>query len=73
MIDLGLADNETNHAVNIASEWVTFNPSLSGKDILRDTDLSPVEIESILETAAVLKRLRASISRMPGLPGKRWA
>ena len=33
-------------------------PSLRGKSILRDTDLSPEEIHAIVETASTLKRLR---------------
>src|SRR5699024_4385839 len=33
-------------------------PSLAGKSILRDTDLSPEEIHAIVSTASTLKRLR---------------
>lgn len=57
MIDL--AAKETEPDVTSASDWVTFVPSLRGKDILRDTDLTPVEIEAIVATAGILKKLRA--------------
>ena len=70
MIDLGLAGNETENAMVPASDWVTFNPTLSGKDLLRDTDLSPAEIGSIVSTAAVLKRLRGEHIPHAWLAGK---
>lgn len=59
MIDVELSDNQIGLAQSPATEWVTYTASLSGKDILRDTDLSPDEIDSIVKTAAVLKQLRA--------------
>jgi ornithine carbamoyltransferase len=57
MIDL--AASEIDQGKTSATGWVTFVPSLRGKDLLRDTDLTPVEIDAIVATAGVLKQLRA--------------
>ncbi len=49
---------------------VTLDPALHGRHILSDTDLGPDEIVTMLETAAVLKRLRAEHQPHGWLGGK---
>ncbi len=49
---------------------VTLDPALHGRHILSDTDLTPDEIVTMLETAAVLKRLRAEHQPHGWLGGK---
>ena len=53
-----------------AGDFVTLDPALHGRSILSDTDLSPREINTMLETAAVLKRLRARHQSYTWLSGK---
>jgi ornithine carbamoyltransferase len=58
MIDLE-ANQPTEEVVqDPASAWVTFDHELHGKNIIADTDLSPGQIIEIVQTAAVLKKLR---------------
>lgn len=57
MIELQPADSNTSHEAMLA-DYVTLLPGLSGRSILRDTDVSPVEIVALIETATVLKQLR---------------
>jgi len=47
-----------------------LQPSLRGRSILADTDLSPDEILAIIETAATLKQLRDAHIPHPWLQGK---
>lgn len=47
-----------------------LTPSLNGKSILRDGDLTPAERESLLATAGVLKALRMEGTPTIWLPGK---
>ncbi|MDQ4044453.1 MAG: hypothetical protein M3173_03270, partial [Chloroflexota bacterium] len=56
MVDL--AEQLTHHDVAEAHQ-VTLLPSLRGRSILRDTDLSRGEIEAILDLAIALKDFRA--------------
>ncbi|MBA2246904.1 MAG: ornithine carbamoyltransferase [Chloroflexia bacterium] len=51
-------------------EEVTLDPALRGRHILADTDLSSSEIVTMLDTAAVLKRLRAEHQPHGWLGGK---
>lgn len=69
MIDLQPADSTTAHVANV-TDHVTLLPSLSGRNILRDTDLSPEEIGVIIDTAEVLKGLRHDHQAHAWLSGK---
>jgi ornithine carbamoyltransferase len=53
-----------------AGAWVSFNRGLHGRSIIADTDLSPDEILNIIETAAVLKKLRVEHLPHAWLAGK---
>ncbi len=56
--------------VDRVGEEVTLDPALRGRHILADTDLSSSEIVTMLDTAAVLKRLRAEHQPHGWLGGK---
>ncbi|HEU0165706.1 MAG TPA: ornithine carbamoyltransferase [Thermomicrobiales bacterium] len=49
---------------------IGFDPGLRGRSILSDTDLSPIEILEILDTAETLKDLRKRGISWPWLAGK---
>jgi ornithine carbamoyltransferase len=66
MVDL--ADELTHH--DAAPGELPLLPSLRGRSILRDTDLSREEIEAILDLAIVLKDLRARHVSHAWLAGK---
>jgi len=55
---------------SVVSDFMTLDPSLHGRSLLADTDLSPGEIIEVLETAAVLKKMRVHHQAHPWLAGK---
>jgi len=59
MIVSGTTGTTREVAIDPAAAWVTFDHGLHGKSIIADTDLSPREILEIMDTAAILKKLRA--------------
>jgi ornithine carbamoyltransferase len=60
MIDLETNASRATSVVSAEMLGVHYVPELLGKSILDDTDLSPAEIQAIVETAGVLKHLRAA-------------
>jgi ornithine carbamoyltransferase len=70
MIDLEANAPTEAETMDPAAAWVTFDHALHGKSILLDTDLSPREILEIVETASVLKKLRADHLPHAWLAGK---
>jgi ornithine carbamoyltransferase len=69
MIELEARDEIDMHQ-DATDAGVTFVPSLRGRHLLRDTDLSPSEIIALIETAAILKHLRADQLPHAWLAGK---
>lgn len=67
--DIMNAASETSEETISAPE-IVFDPNLRGRSILSDTDLSPAEILTILDTAARLKDLRHEGIAWPWLAGK---
>ncbi|MDQ3443053.1 MAG: ornithine carbamoyltransferase [Chloroflexota bacterium] len=70
MIDLATNSPPEETKLDSATAWMTFDPGLHGKSILNDTDLTPVEILRIVETAATLKKLRQNHVPHAWLAGK---
>ena len=67
-IDMETAPASANQPGDLGQ--VTFLPSLKGKHIIRDTDLTPVEMTALIATAKLLKRIREARVPHRWLEGK---
>ena len=61
---------EEDEEITLVEPEIAFDANLRGRSILSDTDLSPAEILTVLDTAARLKALRDAGIAYPWLAGK---